>query len=299
MKKNFLIMFSVLLAVLLIVPVIAIDKEREERLEFGYVVDVLRISTEPDTLTPGNPGKLKITLKNKAKFDVFDLRLEVDLPSQIALLKDTSRRRISRMYSGEIIQISYEIIALPTASEGVYEANYNLTYLNHVGTERSETDSFSAVVKGDIDIYAQVEETTLYKGNNIGEVTIKFINDEVADIKFLTAKLEESEDYEIISNKREYIGDLDSDDFESVDFKIKILNEKEKIPLKLNLDFKDSLNNDMSYDTEIILEIREPSELGIKSNNTYVVVIVVIVVIIVAYFMYRRYKKGRRKKEKY
>jgi len=288
--RKILVLMTVLL-VFSAVAVSALDPAREERVDFGHVMRVKSVITEPTNLAPGESGLLKINIQNIANYPIYDIRVKLNLPSQISLLNDISRIKIAKLESGEEEELTYNIIVLPTTSEGVYESTYIIDYVNHIGTERQDNDTFAIVVKSVPEIFIKIEDSEIYEGKDTGEVTIRFINNDVADIKFLTVELQETGDYDIISGNKEYIGDLDSDDFESVSFRLKVLNEKDSIKLPLKISYKDALNTDYNDTLEAELNMRTAAELGKKTNGNTYIALVVILVLIVGFFIYRKFKK--------
>jgi hypothetical protein len=142
-------------------------------------------------------------------------------------------------------------------------------------------------------LFVKIDSSELYRGNGIGDVTITFVNNNVADIKFLTVELQESEDYDIVSTSRMYIGDLDSDDFESVDFTLKLLSEKDYIALPLKIQYKDALNNDYSESVSVDLRVRSAEELGKKSNNTWIIVVIAVAILVVIYLIFKSFRKRK------
>jgi len=153
------------------------------------------------------------------------------------------------------------------------------------------------MVKSPPKLFANVDSSELYIGNGIGKVSIEFVNNGLSDIKFLTVELGDSVDYDIVESNKKYIGDLDSDDFESIDYRLKLTSEKREILLPLHITYKDSLNNDYSETLELELKIRTAEELGRESSNTLTIVVVLIVIIIIVYIIYRKYKKKKRKRK--
>ena len=90
------------------------------------------------------------------------------------------------------------------------------------------------------------EEGLLLKGNR-EEVKIKIINKGLSDIRFLEVYVEESTKYDILSEREIYVGDLDSDDFDSVEFDVffdKKIRDNAVMPVKLK--YKDNFNNEYS-----------------------------------------------------
>ena len=60
-------------------------------------------------------------------------------------------------------------------------------------------------------------------------MTLKFVNKGIHDLKFLDVIIEEGEGYEVLSNKKDYIGDLDSDDYRTQETVVKVTDENAKI----------------------------------------------------------------------
>jgi hypothetical protein len=293
MKIKFLILLS-LITVVLVTQISALDTERKDRLDFGYVLNVENISVQPENIAPGGEGILTITLENKASFPLYDIRAQLTLPAGIALLEDISTRKIPQMNAGESEVLRYKIISFPKTPEGVYTSSFSVNYLNHVATEREENNSFSIVVKGNPKIFAEIEKSDIYSGNEIGDVSINFVNNEVANIKFFTVELQNSPDYEILSSNKKYVGDLDSNDFQSADFKLNVKKDVREVKLPIKVYYKDTFNKDYEENINLDLMVKTSQELGIKSNATAYYIFGGIVVLIVIFFVVRSFRNKRK-----
>jgi len=188
---------------------------------------------------------------------------------------------------------------LPNIGEGVYTPGITVEYVNHIGEERQDVGEIGLAVKGAPKIFAKIDSTEIHSKNKIGEVSITFVNNDIADLKFLTVELLESEDYKIINSNKEYVGDLDSDDFESVDFRLKIETRKDKLPLPLKLTYTDALNNKKIEEIETTLTIFSAKELGLESGNSAGIFITIIIVGGVGYWYYKKRKKKKKKEARY
>ena len=270
-----------------------LDTGNQRRLEFGHVVIIKDLKTEPSQIVPGSPSMLKGTIFNNGNKFVNDVVIELKVPNEIGFFNDVSTKKISTLLSGEASEFEFKIIALPNAAEGVYKANLVVQYVNHIGEKRENNDTTSIIVKGIPSIYTEVENSEIYSGNKIGNVDIKIVNNDVANVKFLTVQIENSKDYDIISSNKDYVGDLNSDDFETVSFKLKSKKSFGEIKIPLTLKYKDALNNDYTKSLEVSLPLRSASDVG-KSNNTIWYVISLIVVGIIIYYIYRKYKKRKK-----
>lgn len=268
----------------------------QEKLAHGHVLYIKDVSTDPYPISAGSPAKLKFKIKNTGESTIKDIRLTLSLPIQFTTFNDISKIKLAQLGTGESIDIEFNIMALPDAEEGVYISSIYSEYINPVGTDISENVSIGLSLGGVPQIFLEIGSSEVYKGNNIGEITIKFVNNDVSNIKFLTVELEESEDFEILSASREYIGDLDSDDFETADFRIKVTARKDQIELPLSVTYKDSLNREYNKKLNVFLPMRTAAELGIGSDNTLLIFIIIAIVIIIAYIIFKRYKRMKKKK---
>jgi hypothetical protein len=301
MKKEMKILgvVIILFMALVIAQVSALDDSRERRINFGHVMIIDKIEMNPEYIAPGESGTITVKIRNNANEELTDVRVELDLPEEIKFLNSVSRNKIGKIYSNEVIDVTFNVISAPNADEGMYNASIIVDYVNHIGDERQDNDEFGILlIKSEPKIFAKIGSTEIYKGNEMGEVSVTFVNNNLANLKFLTVEILESENYKILSANKEYIGDLDSDDFESVDFRLSIENEN-IIPLKLKLSYMDALNNKYEEEMKVELNILSSSELGVKTGGSSGIIIIIIILGIVGYYLYKKYKKKRKKDSKF
>ncbi len=302
MRKKEVILIGLFFMLLLVANAFALYVEEDNRISFGHALRVKNITVTD--MSPGEGGFIKINLKNNADHAITDIRARLTLPAQVQLLNDVNEIRIAEIKAGDIKEIEYRIISLPTASEGIYGASALINYISHYGVnsvnfgdENQDNYSFGIMIKSDPSIFMQLESSEIYQGKNIGDVSFKFVNNGTSDIKFLTVNLIESADYEIISDNKNYIGDLDSDDFQSATFNLKINSKKTSIDIPVSISYRDSMNNPYIKEIHATLNIRSASELG-KSNGNYLWIILILI-IIAAGVIYYFYQRSKRKKNKY
>ena len=135
------------MAVFLIAGVSALDIENQEKLNFGHVIVVDGLSTVPATIEPGVPAVFKASLENSGSEFANNLRIELKLPAEVGFFNDVSKKKISKLNSGDSGEIEFNIIALPGISEGIYDANLTVDYVNHIGEERQDVYVISIIVK--------------------------------------------------------------------------------------------------------------------------------------------------------
>ncbi|MFA5856667.1 MAG: hypothetical protein WC867_04865 [Candidatus Pacearchaeota archaeon] len=292
MKKGFLLIcLGMLLISLISAQSDELDIQNQNRLNFGHVLLVKEIYTEPSTLIQGSPSLYKISLYNTGANSLRDIRAILSLPNEIAYYNDVSEERYPIVSPGGNFILNYNIVSLPKTSDGIYEGSLYISYVNQIGEIKEDNYSVSFIVKGEPKVFMQIESSELYQGNNLGEISVKFVNNDLADIRFLTVQLGESQDYEILSNSKDYIGDLDSDDFQTSTFKIKTKDKLNVINLPIKISYKDSLNQDYNKEETLVYILRTPKDVGINSNNTLLLSAIVLgVVFIILYYFYRKRK---------
>ena len=296
-KTTFTLLICMILA-LALVSAQEIDLTRQLRLEYGNVMRIDKIGTEPSQIAPGLGGNLTVKLRNAGDTEIKDVRVTITPPAGISFLDDVSKRKIATMAPGGTQDLSFNLIISPTMDEGVYSSYISIDYLNKIGQEKEDNDTFAIIVKSQPKLFVKIDDSEIYKGNGIGDVTITFVNNEVADIKFLTVELEDSQDYDIVSTNKMYIGDLDSDDFESVDFTMKLINEKDYVTLPLKITYKDALNNDYTQNVNVDLRVRDASDLGNGGLSSTIILIIIIAIAVVIWLIWRAIKKRKEYKRR-
>jgi len=118
------------------------------------------------------------------------------------------------------------------------------------------------------------------------------------DMGFLTTELKPSPEYEIISSDVIYVGEVESDDFESVTYKIHAsdADDDNVLTLRLFLKYKDDYNNEFTSEEEVKVQLfsdEEAKKYGLVPRTSYTGTVILLLIIIggVVYYIYRRRKK--------
>jgi hypothetical protein len=293
---------------------------RVQSVDAAVVID--SVSLEPERITPGNSGRLTLKLTNLADSVMKDINVKLDLTLETLPLPATGteaslrfdalpfvptssagEKRIPMIKPGESVLVSYDIMVYPSASSRVYKLPVIVTYKDEIDTEFEKDDIVGIVVGSEPDVYVVIDSSDLVAGKKTGKVSFKFVNKGVTDIKFLDVVLKENGDYKIISSKEEYIGNIDSDDFESVEFSIYLnnnnnANEESVLDFPLHITFKDA--NNMDYDKEVDLkyQIRTPEEKGEAQSRSAMIIAVVVVLMLLVWIGYKVWERRRRRQQK-
>ena len=131
--------------------------------------------------------------------------------------------------------------------------------------------------------------------------SVKVVNSGLADVKFVYLTVSDASGVRILSEKEQYLGDIDSDDFDSTRFTAFVSETASgNVNLLVILKFKDATNKEFTETKTVTLRtysLKEAQDLGLVKKPNYTVYIV-IVVLIIAFIVYRKIKKRRRKRRK-
>lgn len=144
-----------------------------------------------------------------------------------------------------------------------------------------------------------IQDADIFYGGKKGSVTLNIVNRGNLDIKFLVVELQPADNYEILSPNRIYIGELESDDYDTITFDIYVKNDvaksmSETLPLTVLLDYSDV--NDKEYmewiNTSIkVYSVADMKKMQLISSSNTGLYIAIVVILIIVYFGYRKFKK--------
>lgn len=275
------------------------------------IISIESVDSEPKTLAPGQEGMLSIEIKNMADSLLKEIKakLEVRYSESTATsittteypfspIGSTNEKTIYQLMPGKTAVIEFNIIADPGAESNVYKVPLTIEYSDELGQNYTKNLIVGMVIGEEPDMAINLEETTIQSAGMKGTATVKFINKGTSDIKFCYVTLKESEDYDIIGRNSDYIGKIDSDDYETTDFEIYVDSKKSEVKLQLLVEYKDANNNDYSKNVELPLKIYssgEAKKYGITQGSSSVGMIIVVIIVGVGLFFYWRQRKKRKK----
>ncbi len=263
------------------------------------ILSIINFQSIPEKIKPGGKGTLTLDLKNLAKFFVKNIKVSLSLSgTPFATIGSSNERVIEHLDPKANITIDFRLMAEPDAEANIYKLPYNINYLDKLGAKYTKNGTIGVIVGAEPDLLVDLESTKVYSKKQSGNVNIRFVNKGLTDIKFLTVTLRESENYEIVGSEYVYIGDVDSDDYETAEFRIYVKGtDNGKVILPLKLEFKDANNDEYTQDYNLELKLysgREARKYGLREGNSFVGIIITVVIIVVGFFAYRNWKKRKR-----
>jgi len=264
------------------------------------ILSVDSVSIDKNALEPGSSGNVRIMLSNKADSILKDIKVRLDLGNlPFVPLGSTNEKSIYQIGSEGSHEFDFELLANPEAESGVYQVPLKISYSDDLGKGYLKNSTIGLIIGAKPDLSITLDETDIFEAGKPGEIVVKVVNKGVTGIKFVNVKLKKSSLYRILSNDEVYVGNIDSDDFETADFKIFVEKNKNKsIAIPVSLEYKDANNNDFEKEIGLQLDLysaSEAKELGLKEGNGFAGIIIVIIIVGGGLYFYRRYRKKKKK----
>ncbi len=271
------------------------------------IIGVEKFAAEPSVVAPGSKTKLTILLKNYATSLLKDIKVVLDLGKSgdevtpFSPIGSTNEKVLAYIKPESSESIEFELIADPDALSKSYKIPISIKYSDALGRNYSKSNIITIIVGDEPDVSVGIDSSTIYTAGAAGEITVKIVNKGLPDMKFVNVKLTKDEKYRIISPAEIYIGNIDSDDYETADFKLYVEKTSDKkIVLPLTVEYKDANNKD--YKNIVNLELPlygyfETKKLGLKKQSkSWLYVLLIVLAAIIGYLAYRfgkrRTKRG-------
>jgi len=248
-----------------------------------------------DTIEPGTSKYLNITLKNNNNIPLKKIVLSLDLESvtddAISVDQGSNQKVVTLLKEGESKDVLFKIIASPDADAQPYLVPLDIEYEDSIG------NSYTSEVLGTIKVYSQPElsvkldSQTIYS-TGTGKITLAIANPGTSSIKGTQLEILSNDDYSVVEGDYHYVGDLNPDDFQTIQSDIYI-NNKDNAILKVKTTYLDSYNNKNEEILEIPLKIYSSSELkalGLSGGSTFswVSILVFIGLFVGAYYIAKK-----------
>jgi len=253
-------------------------------------------------IEPGKTSVISISIKNDHGFDVEDVSIILDLSEElpIAPYYTSAEVFIGKLDEGDEESVSFDIIASANAAVGLYKIPVLISYSDEENESYTKTDFISVLIKSVPKLDLSLDDPNYVVGSK-ATLSVKLVNFGLSDIKFLKVKILNSQFYNVISPREIYVGDLDSDDFDNIDFDINFdYPLPTKVNLPINVEYYDSNNN--YYNERIDLEIpiyskEQAMDLGLmeRPNFSWIVITIIVVALFIGYKIRKKRKKRKTK----
>ncbi|MBR9699636.1 hypothetical protein GOV09_04225 [Candidatus Woesearchaeota archaeon] len=285
------------------------DIEIRER---DAVLAINEITTTPQTITPGSTTKVSFRLENLAESLLKDIKLSLEVYSVFATtttittaelpftpIGSGNEKTLRSIGAREAKDVVFDLFTDADAESKVYKVPYILTYTDEPGNNFTRSGVVGLIVDAEPDLSVSIEDTQILSDGAKGTVSIKFVNKGFSDVKFLNVILKETKEFDVLSNQEVYVGNLDSDDFESAEFDLLVQKGGSgDMTLPLQIDYRDANGQLFEKDIDLILPLYSGKELKKRTDdggNTFGGILIVLVIVAVGIFVYRKYRKKKKR----
>ncbi len=276
------------------------------------LLSLKEVSSEPSRIKPGSVADIKLVLWNGARSFIKDVKVKLVLVQLIQTttsisyeelpfspIASSDEKIITKMESMSEADVHFKLVVNADAEAKIYKVPVSISYLDGNGRSYNQTAIISLIVGDEPDLIVGIDDSEIYKAGQIGTINVKFVNKGLSDVKFLYVRLKASQNYNILSSEDAYIGNIDSDDYETEEFRIYLKKSQNGYAtLPLEIEFKDA--NNVEYQKTIELKLKLLSEeeaalVGLKKSNTTTGILVTLAVVIIGFIIYRKLKKRKKK----
>jgi hypothetical protein len=253
------------------------------------------VATSPSQVEPGKKIKIILEIKNNLDDDIKGVEISLDL-NQVPFAPETSSEIfIDELDESERKNIEFELVAEADAEAGVYKIPIEIKYTVNE-EEKTKTSTISATINSKPNLLLSIEEILIKNQKN--KLEIRITNIGLNKAKLLEVELSLG-NYNILGSNKVYIGDLESDDFDTASFDI-FTKSSDTITLPVILKYRDSTNKEFK-ETEVLIQkvysVDEAQELGLIEKSNLGFYIGVVIGVVILWIIYRKIRKRRKRKK--
>lgn len=261
------------------------------------VLNIEKVESNPERIPPGGTADIGIFLKNSKGGDIKDVSLLLSIGNlPFAPIGSSTKKEVKLIPADKINEFRYKLFVEGNAEPKVYKMPVIIKYSTQSEIFTKE-DTISLIVASKPEYQINIEESNVFVRGDIGGVVVSVSNVGPSEMKFTSLELLNSDDYDIIGNSRNYLGNLEPDDFETADYKINVKKSK-SVPLKLLLNYKNSYNEEFKDEIELNLPIYskyKAVKYGLKKTDKSILSIIFLLLFL--FFIYRVYKNWMTEKD--
>jgi|GEM_PF-6976018 len=256
---------------------------------------VSQATTNPAEITPGGVGTLQLTLRNTASSTLRNVRIALglsDLSIPVSPSGTSSDAYVEKIAAKAAGKVEMELFVGPTAQTGIYSLPIMLNYEDQLGNHYSHNTTVSLVIYSKPEILISVDRTDVLRSGTKATVVVSVTNKGISNVKRLTTLVGTSPQFELLSRDAGYIGDIDSNDFESFEVQMFINTTGKELTIPVSYEFLDALNRRNSGTENLKVRVYSMEEIASlqleQATGGMNLIIIAIVLLVAAYLLYTR-----------
>jgi len=220
-------------------------------------------------IQPGDMVLLSFDLANMGDGTAKDVEVSLG-ESNLFVVKGFSKKFINEVQVGRTVSVSFSLLINPFINPGTYSIPVYLTYTDETKSENySATEYVDLVISGDYTFLVIVKSQDVIPVGGEGSVTLKVVNAGNQEARFLTLRFYPKTSLLTITPEITYIGNLKSDDYDTV--KLKVMTSENMLPgeypLEVELEYKDLYGKSYEERHLVYVKIYPPEALDGKLSS--------------------------------
>ena len=248
-------------------------------------------SVNVEEFLPSSEGSIRIEVKNTLNNDVEDVSVSLQLANLPFTSIGSSEDSFPEIRKDKFKEFIFRLKASSDIKPGDYQIPYILTYIDDIQVKEKK-GSIGVSVSGNVTLGFTIDAENPIIGER-GKITLKVVNKGDADAKFVSVKIS-PEGYTLLSDDEEYIGTVNSDDFETASFDVIYSKTPRFIATAA---YKDFDNQEITKDINLPIRVyskEEAEKLGITKKSNLALILGMVILAIILIILWRTIRKRRR-----
>ncbi len=260
--------------------------------------DLVLIDADIPEADPKSEFDAKFSIENVGTGPAKNVKVSFGNQSGISrgvpngILPKTSISYIDTIAPGEtaIVESSFFV---DTTTPSQYPLPITIQYENEThGAQAAQFYSVLVPVTSGNTLFVYLDSQERLTPETVGEITIGVANRGLARAKHVVFTISEGEQFKLVDTGTRYIGDIESDDYDTADFVI-IPEAAGEGSVSVKVDYADDYGNQYSMTADVPIKVYSPEEMKAiaPQGGGYTGVIIGAVVLVLAYVFRKRIKR--------
>lgn len=249
----------------------------------------------PDKVAPGSSSEMRIVLRNHADAQLKNIQATIKTSKLPVTASDTTTKTVEKIEPGKKEAITYNINVDQNAENGAYSLPIALEYENEVGNTFTTETETGVIIGGKPELNVGINQMELLKPGQRNTISLRIVNRGFGDASFVQLLINETENFELLSPRSTYLGNMKSDDYQTAEYNLFVDNDAESLRIPVTLDYRTSRGEQI--DTEKLdLKLYNPSEISRftpGSGGSPIFLVILLLLVAAGVYYWRRRKKKR------
>jgi len=257
------------------------------------ILQISNISYDKTLINPGATLTFSFTLENYGDGGAKDLKISLG-SSEIYTVLGEMEKYLKEIKPGESVKVNFKLKISPDVKIGTYSIPVLISYLDETKTQNYTTvKNAGLVVSAESKFIVSLESQDVLLPGSAGSATVKIANAGIQEAKFVILTAFKSDVFQDVSPKISYIGKINSDDYDTQKFELKVSKYAlpGSYPLELKVEYQDPFGNSYEEIYNVSVRIYSPSEIPQSRVSPVYMFGLFVVIVIFVYLVYKKLKK--------